>query len=43
MTHSPTYNGLHYFELAVHVGLNQDEITEEQIKYEPKKKFRPHS
>ena len=24
------------FELAVHVSLNQDEITEEQIKYEPK-------
>ncbi|MEK9728247.1 MAG: S-layer homology domain-containing protein, partial [Candidatus Margulisiibacteriota bacterium] len=24
------------FELAIHVNLNQDEITEEQIKYEPK-------
>ena len=24
------------FELAVHVNLNQDEITEELIKYEPK-------
>ena len=24
------------FELAVHVNLNQDEVTEESIKYEPK-------